>query len=145
MDAQKPNAQQPRRQLSAKAQAIVDKCLREANSNFFGSARVDARSPGLTEVDRGLPNRGIRKTNPNLESATPAITAIAASQVTSHLSARQLAAARFIASGVKAADVAAKLHISRQGLWKWRRTPQFAAQTRRLHDAMVRHLGGSQY
>ena len=47
-------------------------------------------------------------------------------------------AARMIARGCKPADVAAAMKISRQGLWKWRRTPAFIAELRRLHELLAR-------
>ena len=78
---------------------------------------VDARLPRLTPVDAGLPNRPFGKTNP-----PPS------------LSPRQLAAARLLAHGRTPTDVAVELRITRQGLWNWRRNPDFVAELRRLHE-----------
>jgi len=52
------------------------------------------------------------------------------------LSERQLAAARMLARGCKPIDVAAALRLSRQGLWKWRRSPAFCAELHRLHELL---------
>jgi len=54
------------------------------------------------------------------------------------LSARQLAAARLMARGIKPGEVAARLKITPQGLWKWRRMPAFVAELRRLHELLAR-------
>ena len=69
-----------------------------------------------------------RKSNPIADSDAAAA---------AELTARQLAAARLLATGRKPSDVAAELGITRMGLWKWRRLPGFATELRRLHDRLA--------
>lgn len=89
---------------------------------------VDARLPQLTPVDTRLPNSRNDKTNPpNHPGAV--------------LHPRQLAAARMIAQGFKPVDVATALKLTRQGLWKWRRSPAFAAEVARLHQLLIARRG----
>jgi hypothetical protein len=57
------------------------------------------------------------------------------------LSERQLAAARLLAAGLTATEVAARLGMSRMGLLKWRKQPAFLAEVRRMHDVMAYAYG----
>jgi len=136
-----PNSRPNRQQISAKARAIIEKCVSSTGGDFFVPAPVDAVSPALTMVDDCLPVSRSRKTNPNPVSSPAPAAAAPSTKSERQLSPRQLAAARFIAAGVKPTDVAGKLRISRQGLWKWRRMPSFAAELRRMHELLVRELG----
>ena len=97
---------------------------------------VDRRLPQVTPGDRSLPNSRICKSNPRPVGEREPLDACG--QSPGDLSPRQLAAARMIARGCKPADVAAAMKISRQGLWKWRRTPAFIAELRRLHELLAR-------
>jgi len=89
------------------------------------SIPVDARLPQLTSVDVCLPDSGFGKTNPS-----------------SALTPRKLAAARLLAQGRSLNEVARELRLTRQGLWKWRRQPTFAAEVLRLHDLLARPVRG---
>jgi hypothetical protein len=114
-----PTRRKTREEIHASAQAILARCAQ--------AVPVDMRLPLSTPVDRRLLKSQSGKTNPN-----PTATQITA------LSPRQLAAARMLARGAKPVHVAANLDITRQGLWKWRRLPQFVAEIHRLHELMIR-------
>jgi hypothetical protein len=59
------------------------------------------------------------------------------------LSARQLAAARLLATGVTPTEVAQQLGMSRAGLLKWRKQPAFVAEIRRMHEWMAYAYGAA--
>ena len=59
------------------------------------------------------------------------------------LSARQLAAARLLASGITPTEVAQQLQMSRAGLLKWRKKPAFVEEVRRLHEWMAYAAGAT--
>ena len=59
------------------------------------------------------------------------------------LSARQLAAARLLASGLTPTQVAQQLRMSRTGLFKWRKQPAFLAEVRRMHEWMASAYGAA--
>ena len=90
-------------------------------------AAVDLGLRRLTPVDTGLRKSEVEKAKPNGGARDPAAAA-------SPLSPRQLAAARMLARGRMPGEVAAELRMSGQGLWKWRRTPAFIGELRRLHE-----------
>lgn len=56
----------------------------------------------------------------------------------SFLSPKQLFAARALAGGRTATQVAQSLSTSRQTINRWRRDPQFAREVKRLHDVIMR-------
>jgi hypothetical protein len=106
-----------------------------ALSSAVGAA-VDKSLHKLTQVDISLPRERFEKTNPpgrpNPASPTPRRKLAATS-----LSPRQLAAVRLFAAGTSVAEVAGRLKVSRQSLWKWRRQPAFAEEIRRVHQQLV--------
>lgn len=94
---------------------------------------VDPSLPQLTPVGassppkpaaRSKPPPRLSRQNSKSEDATDDV----------ELSPRQLAAARLIAGGRQPGEVARQLGRTLQGLWKWRRLPQFAREVRRLHE-----------
>jgi len=104
------------------------------SSSKIVAGAVDAGLHQLTAVDPGLPIQTAPKTNPNPSDVTWDAPAT--------LSPRQLAAARLLARGQHVAEVAAEMRVSRQALWKWRRSPAFVAELGRLHELMARQVAG---
>lgn len=99
----------------------------------LGDRADDSSLRRLTPVDAGFRNRTVEETNPTQ--------AIVNDVMAAELSPRQLAAVRLIASGLAATEVARKLGMTRQGLWKWRRMPIFAQEVRRLHQRICDGMG----
>jgi hypothetical protein len=91
---------------------------------------VDARLPQLTPVDACLPQNQIDKTNPLSD-------AVSSKPSPRSLSSRQQAAARLLARGRTPSEVSAELRITRQGLWKWRRTAEFAREVQRMNEVLL--------
>src|SRR5262245_1708211 len=89
---------------------------------------VDARLRPLTSVDVGLPPIKSDKTKPIRAPSTLDRSDNPPDLSVHKLSPRQLAAARLLARGMLQNDVARQLNMTRQGLWKWRRLPAFAAE-----------------
>jgi DNA-binding NarL/FixJ family response regulator len=89
--------------------------------------------PPATPRNPQQPHASACKTNPR--PATPATS----------LSPQQRAAARLLAMGRTIPSVARELNLCRSTVWRWQRTPAFAAELERLHDylaaAMVRTRG----
>ena len=52
------------------------------------------------------------------------------------LSTRQLAAVRWVMQGLSSSDVASRIGTTRQTVNRWKRDPIFAAEVRRLHEAL---------
>ena len=83
---------------------------------------VDPRLPQLTPVDASLPPKPVARSKPPRD--VPAeIPKLEDAINNLELSPRQLAAVRMIAGGRTPDEVARKLGMTRQGLWKWRRMP----------------------
>src|SRR5688500_19882449 len=111
----------PPSQPGAKAPGSVPNSI--APPSPIGCRAVDPRLPGLTTVNRGLPNAANGKTNPPSRAGPdPSLTT------------QKLAAARLLAWGRTTPQVAAELGISRQAVWKWRRNSAFVAEVRRIHE-----------
>ena len=53
------------------------------------------------------------------------------------LDARQLAAARLLATGRSVAQAAQELQLNRTTVWRWQRDPVFRDELRRIHERMV--------
>src|SRR5438045_2035186 len=97
---------------------------------------VDPRLPQLTPVDASLPPKPAARSKPSPPDSTQN-SKIEDTTDNLDLSPRQLAAARLIAGGRRPGEVARRLGMTRQGLWKWRRLPQFAREVRRLHERIA--------
>jgi hypothetical protein len=98
---------------------------------------VDARLRPLTSVNSGLPPIKSDKTKPFGAPSTLGQSSELPHPPSQNLSPRQLAAARLLARGMLQNDVARELRMTRQGLWKWRRMPAFAAELQRLHERLL--------
>jgi hypothetical protein len=85
----------------------------------------------LTALNTALPPAEVDKTKPIRATDSPASS-------THALSERQLTAARLLVRGQRPARVAAELGITRQALWYWRRTPEFAREVQRLNELLLR-------
>jgi DNA-binding NarL/FixJ family response regulator len=109
----------------AAGRLIFDAERARAISRALAEGKVDRGLPKLTKVDEGLPNDRIGETNPN------------PSERGRNLSPRQLAGARLIAQGVSTPEVAAKLGVSRQAVWKWTRLQAFRDEVRALHRVLA--------
>ena len=97
---------------------------------------VDPRLPQLTPVDASLPPKPVARSKPPRDFPTE-IPKLEDATECQDLSPRQLAAVRLIAGGRTPGEVARKLGMTRQGLWKWRRMPHFAQEVRRLHQRLA--------
>ena len=96
------------------------------NANKPAATASSPRNRVLQDATRcnpALPTSRIGKTNPSLRQTI--------------LSTQQLAAARLLACGHAPVEVAELLRISRQTLWRWRRTADFDAEVFRLHECLI--------
>jgi hypothetical protein len=96
---------------------------RDAQATKTASSACNATQPRATPRDATQPNRDMRTSNPFPPD--------------DRFDARQLAAARMLATGRSMPDVARELNVARSTVWRWQRDPGFRAELRRIHERMI--------
>src|SRR4051812_24724280 len=89
-----------------------------------GATPRHAVKPGATRRPSFAPNEPTAAGGSHRETPDAALP--------SSLTPRQLAAVRAMLAGTKPAEVAQRLGISRQTIWRWSQQPEFATELRRL-------------
>ena len=96
---------------------------RDAQATKAAPLARNAMQPHGTLRNATQPNHAARKTNPFPPD--------------DRFDARQLAAARLLATGRSMPDVARELNVARSTVWRWQRDPAFRAELRRIHERMI--------
>jgi DNA-binding NarL/FixJ family response regulator len=112
---EKPN---PRRRPASDAQILAE-ILEMRNERL---RPPELRSTGFRQV----PQRSAAQQQNESEQTNPPL----------KLSTRQLAAVRWVMQGLSSSDVASRIGTTRQTVNRWKRDPIFAAEVRRLHEAL---------
>ena len=95
---------------------------RDAGATKSAPSACNPTRPRATPRDATQPNRAACKTPFPPED---------------RFDARQLAAARLLATGRSMPDVARELNVARSTVWRWQREPAFRAELGRIHERMI--------